>query len=79
MKHQQGEYSEGMKWEVRKNKREHYAHKTAVCKHALNIKPTNNDSKTVSCTVPRVIVAWCEGGYNCTHLCLDCVLESYGK
>ena len=28
---------------------------------------------------PRTVVAWNEGGYNSTGVCLDCILEAAGK
>lgn len=30
-------------------------------------------------TIPRVVIAFNEGGYNSTGVCLDCILEAAGR
>jgi hypothetical protein len=65
-KHPIGGVWEEPQWEVHYNDKSDFTKKMR-CKHSI---------KNV---VPRVIVCLNEGGYNSTGLCLDCVLEAYGK
>lgn len=74
-----GEYAEGMGWQVLQD----YIHlnvcETPICPHAEYLgeaKYYEGDSRVYKLyRLKRAIKAYNEGGYNCTLMCVDCVLE----
>lgn len=68
-------------WEIVQNAEGSDMGSRADCKHCINHrtehrKGTNGyeyDEKLWD--IPRAVVAYNEGGYNCTVVCLDCILE----
>lgn len=52
------------------------------CKHCRDFKEevrvpgTPNEYTVMTWEVPRSVVAWNQGGYDCTSICLDCILEA---
>lgn len=50
-----------------------------VCKHCVEIPlddPRCQTQHGKNWLCPRVVVAKNEGGFNCTSVCLDCILEA---
>lgn len=46
---------------------------TAVCPHCV---PNPNPDAYEKWICPRVVVSTNQGGYDCTGVCLDCILEA---
>ena len=44
-----------------------------ACKHCHSYNPEPSPPKFIC---PRVVVAANEGGFNCTGVCLDCIVEA---
>lgn len=77
---QVGEYAEGMTWRILID---YHASIDDIepCKHAhskyIKISEYNPGRIYEYAIVPVIIECKNEGGYNVTHLCLDCLLEAY--
>lgn len=88
-RHEVGDYGEGIPWEVQYD----YVidhNEWNLCPHVTNVsreahepgKPLRDDPPrnwmVTRFTVPRLVVAYNEGGYAATGVCLDCILDQYG-
>ena len=73
-----GEYEEGLAWKIEFNRECSLYDRIKPCKHASEVR---RDEKYAIeyVTVPRLIVAYNEGGYLRTMVCLDCILEAAAK
>lgn len=62
-----GDYDEGYEWEIRRDVNVD-DNETPYCLHRV----TRGGHQFI----PRMIVAFNKGKYNCTEVCLDCVLAA---
>ena len=78
----EGAICEDIPWEIRMPEIGHsYDTKVPICRHATNIVPSREltSSKFYDQEFPAVIVAFNEGGYAETMICLKCVLREAKK
>ena len=83
IKFENGGIWEEYQWTIRFDYEHVYNSKEKIpCKHCLDereiVKTRWSGEKYTrkACTVPRVVVARNEGGFNSTGVCLDCILEA---
>ena len=79
-----GSMWEGLPWGIRFNEECSEFSGGKMCKHCIDKrtrvhKSKDRHRKEVIWTCPRVVVAFNEGGYNSTGVCLDCILEAVNK
>jgi len=69
---ERGEVVEGMRWQIIENYSD--CDYNEACKHM--IKPKDERFIRSHSILPRGVRAYNEAGYNCTIVCLDCILEN---
>lgn len=73
-----GIYEEN-EWQLVNNERvQTYEAEHCTCPHLQKLPEPEDDGRFTH-YVPRTIRAVNEGGYNCTYVCLDCILAALEK
>lgn len=88
-----GEFAENMPWRIIKDAYFHSEYRKEMCKHCVELQPGDPRIDMWSpykdgppayqdhshWIIPRAVYALNEGGFNCTIVCLDCILEAVGR
>lgn len=73
---QAGEFAEGMSWQILGSQEKScYFYPENLCKHTKILEQDREDRLVHRIQRPRVVYARNEGGYCCTVVCLDCIIE----